>query len=46
MKITIIALYRGEMCEHSVGVVKGSLTEEEKKEIAARFDLEGGRGRG
>lgn len=38
MKITIVTLYRGKMAEHYVGGVEGSLTDEQRHELADRFE--------
>lgn len=38
MKVTIVTLYDGAQAEHFVGAVEGSLTDEQRKELALAYD--------
>ena len=42
MKITIVTLYRGETADHYVGAVQGSLTHDQRLEVAKGLDAEYG----
>ena len=38
MKITLVTLYEGSQADHFVGAIEGSLTDEQRKELALSYD--------